>query len=488
MGQLDIYKEPLLLLTDLYQLTMSYGYWKCGRSEDLAVFNLFFRKTPFKGGYAVACGLEVAIDYLKNFEFSKSDIEYLATLKGNDEKVLFEKNFLSYLEEMKFECDIDAVPEGTVVFPNEPLIRVKGPIIQCQILETFLLNSINFQTLVATKAARIATATQGEPVLEFGLRRAQGIDGAIAASRSAYIGGCSATSNVYAGKILGIPVKGTHAHSWVMSFDTEEQAFEAYAEAMPNNCVFLVDTYDTINGVKQAVEMGKKLRAKGHEMVGVRLDSGDLAMLSIEARKILDENGFEKAAVVASNDLDEWLAQSLKMQGAKINIWGIGTKLVTAYDQPALGGVYKLAALKREGEDWKYKVKLSEQAIKVSNPGVQQVLRFEKNNQYIGDMVINENEKPSDYVMINNLDQTKKHKFDQSTKVTEILEPIFRQGECVYQEPTIQEIQQRAKDQLGMFQAGVKRFENPQQYPVGLEVGLNQLKRDLMEKARQGGV
>lgn len=267
MGQLNIYNESLLLLTDLYQLTMSYGYWKSGRSDDLAVFNLFFRKTPFKGGYGIACGLDIAIDYLNNFEFSESDIEYLASLKGNDNEPLFDKEFLSFLGEMKFECDIDAIPEGTVVFPNEPLIRVKGPIIQCQILETFLLNSINFQTLVATKAARIATATQGEPILEFGLRRAQGIDGAIAASRAAFIGGCTATSNVYAGKVLGIPVKGTHAHSWVMSFDTEEHAFDAYAEAMPNNCVFLVDTYDTINGVKQAVEMGKKLRAKGHEMV-----------------------------------------------------------------------------------------------------------------------------------------------------------------------------------------------------------------------------
>ncbi len=285
--------------------------------------------------------------------------------------------FLDYLRDLKFACDVDAVPEGTPVFPYEPLVRVKGPILQAQIIETLLLTIINFQTLIATKAARVNIAARGEDVLEFGARRAQGVDGALTASRAAYIGGCAATSNVMAGKVWNIPVKGTHAHSWVMLFEDELEAFQTYARTMPNNCVFLVDTYDTLAGVRHAVEVGKWLRENGHKLLGVRLDSGDLATLSIGARQILDEAGFEDAAIVASNDLDEYLIRSLKEQGAKISVWGVGTRLATAYDQPALGGVYKLSAVLENGK-WQPRLKLSEQTVKISNPGILQVRRFRR--------------------------------------------------------------------------------------------------------------
>ena len=341
----EIYKTSLSLLTDLYQITMAQGYWKLGRAEREAAFHLFFRKSPFQGGYTVVAGLEYIVEYLRQFRFQQDDIDYLAGLQGNDQRPLFQRDFLDYLGNLELCVDVDAIPEGTVVFPHEPLVRIKGPILQCQILETALLNIVNYQTLIATKAARICTATGGQPVLEFGLRRAQGIDGSLAASRAAYLGGCTATSNVLAGKLFGIPVRGTHAHSWVMSFDEELSSFEGYAQVMPNNCVFLVDTYDTLDGVRNAIRVGKQLRENGHEMVGVRLDSGDLAYLSIEARKLLDEAGFNNAAIVASNDLDEHIIASLKDQGATIAVWGVGTKLVTAYDQPALGGVYKLGAM-----------------------------------------------------------------------------------------------------------------------------------------------
>lgn len=351
MGTLsDLYKPSLALLTDLYQLTMAYGYWKLGRQDHEAVFHLYFRKHPFAGGFALACGLASVIDYLNGFRFDAVDLEYLASLTGNDNKPLFDHGFIDDLGRMQLSVEVDAIPEGTVVFANEPLVRVTGPIWQCQLLETPLLNLVNFQTLIATKAARVCLAARGEPVLEFGLRRAQGVDGSLAAARSAYVGGCAATSNVLAGRLYGIPVKGTHAHSWVMSFEDELESFEAYAQAMPNNCVFLVDTYDTLEGVRRAAEVGKQLRQKGHRMLGVRLDSGDLAYLSIEARKILDEAGLKEAQIVASNDLDEHLIESLKQQGATIAVWGVGTKLVTAYDQPALGGVYKLSAI-RDGSN-----------------------------------------------------------------------------------------------------------------------------------------
>ncbi len=481
----DLYRPSLALLTDLYQLTMAYGYWKAGVSDREAVFHLFFRKNPFEGGFSIACGLSYVVEFLNHFRLDDSDADYLAGLRGNDDKPLFEPAFLDHLRTMTFSCDLDAAAEGTVVFPYEPLVRVRGPIIQAQLLETPLLNLINFQSLIATKATRICTATGGQPVLEFGLRRAQGIDGAIAASRAAYVGGCAATSNVLAGKLFGIPVKGTHAHSWVMCFDTEIEAFQAWAHAMPNNCVFLVDTYDTLEGVRKAVEVGRWLRERGHEMVGIRLDSGDLAYLSIEARRILDNAGFHKAAIVASNDLDENIITSLKDQGATIGIWGVGTRLATAYDEPALGGVYKLTAIRRPGQPWQYKVKLSEQAAKVSNPGIQQVRRYHHQGRFVADAICDEQSSPHNgCVIVDPMDATRRKHVPPDTDYENLLVPVFRAGKLVYQTPSLHQARRHAQDQLARFHAGVKRFVNPHQYPVGLEIGLYELKTRLILQAR----
>lgn len=484
----NLYGTSLSLLTDLYQITMAYGYWKTGMLENEAVFNLYFRKNPFQGGYALAAGLEYAIDFLNDFHFTQDDVDYLATLTGNDGKALFEQGFLDYLKNMRFSCDIDAIPEGTAVFPNEPLIRVRGPLIQGQLIETPLLNIINFQTLIATKSSRINQAAKGCPVLEFGLRRAQGIDGGLAASRAAYIGGCEATSNVLAGKMFGIPVKGTHAHSWVMSFANEVEAFEKYSEAMPNNAIFLVDTYDTIQGVKYAIDAGRKLKAKGYKMAGIRLDSGDLAYLSIEARKLLDEAGFTETAIVASNDLDEYIITSLNQQEAKINVWGIGTKLVTAFDQPALGGVYKVAAVKKADNTWDYKVKLSEQAIKISNPGVLQVKRFfTDDGQCVADMIFDEENPPkTEQIIVDPLDSTRRKVVTSETKSTDLLKPIFKKGKLVYQSPDIHTIRQTARNNVNSLHYSILRFTNPHEYPVGLEKNLYDMKTELIMRLRGG--
>jgi len=473
------------LLTDLYELTMACAYWKAGKAGQEAVFELFFRRPPFQSGFTVAAGLAPVIDFLSAFCFTDEDLAYLATLTGNDGRPLLDPRFLDYLKGLRLTCDVYAVPEGTVVFPREPLLRIQGPILQCQLLETAILNLINFQTLVATKAARVCLAARGEPVLEFGLRRAQGVDGALAASRAAYIGGCDSTSNVLAGKLFGIPVRGTHAHSWVMSFDDEREAFRAYAVAMPNNCIFLVDTYDTLEGVRHAVETGRWLREQGHDLGGIRLDSGDLAWLSIEARKILDEAGFPKALIVAGNNLDEHIIASLKDQGAKINAWGVGTKLVTAFDEPALGGVYKLAAIRGEHGRWNYKVKLSEQSAKVTNPGIHQVRRFRSETEFIGDGIYDvPRGAPEDFTIVDPLDPTRRKHVASGTPFEDLLVSIFEQGRPVYQSPPLAEIRQRAQSQLAMFHTGVKRFVNPHQYPVGLELGLHELKTKLVLKAR----
>jgi nicotinate phosphoribosyltransferase len=481
----SLYDRSLTLLTDFYQLTMAYGYWKSGLADHEAAFHLFFRKNPFKGGYAIACGLEQAIHLMSTFRFQDDDLDYLGGLEGNDGKPVFERAFLDYLRDMEFGCDVDAVPEGTVVFPHEPLMRLKGPLLQCQILETTLLNVVNFQTLVASKAARVCLAAQGDPVLEFGLRRAQGVDGALSASRAAYVGGCAATSNVLAGRLFGIPVKGTHAHAWVMAFDDEQQSFEAYAAAMPNNCVFLVDTYDTLDGVRKACDVGRQLRERGHEMVGVRLDSGDLAYLSIEARKILDEEGFPDAVIVASNDLDERVIASLKDQGATIGVWGVGTKLATCYDQPALGGVYKLAAIRGPDEAWDYKVKLSEQAIKVSNPGVQQVRRFRNSDGFVADAIYDEERVPDgDWTMVDALDPTRRKLLGDDVEGEDLLVPVFRGGKLEYAVPTLEDVRARVRSQLDDFHPGIARFLNPHEYPVGLEKSLYDLKTKLILEAR----
>ena len=477
--------EGRALLTDLYQLTMAYGYWRSGRSEREAVFHLSFRDSPFQCGFTLTAGLAPAIEFLQAFRFTEDDLAFLATLRGNDDQPLFDRGFLGYLGTLHFSCDVDAFPEGTAVFPQEPLLRIQGPILQCQLLETALLNLINFQTLIATKAARVCLAARAEPVLEFGLRRAQGVDGGLAASRAAYIGGCAATSNVLAARLYGIPVRGTHAHSWVMSFDDEREAFRAYAAAMPNNCVFLVDTYDTLEGVRRAVEVGHLLREGGHEMVGIRLDSGDLAWLSVEARKILDGSGFPNAVIVASNDLDEHIIASLKEQGAMINVWGVGTKLVTAYDQPALGGVYKLGAIRDDNGRWNYKVKLSEQAAKVSTPGIQQVRRFRSEKEFIGDGIFDvERGVPGTFTIVDPLDATRRKHIAPATLFEDLLVPIFRRGKLVYEAPPLGDIRQRAQAQLAMFHPGVKRLMNPHQYPVGLELSLHNLKMDLVLRAR----
>lgn len=473
------------LLTDLYQLTMAYGYWKTKRAEHEAVFHLHFRKPPFGGGYTIAAGLEPVIDWLQDFRFAPDDLAYLARLPGNDGRPIFETAFLDYLGRMRLEVDIDAIPEGTVVFPHQPLIRVRGPIVQGQLLETALLCLVNFNTLVATKAARICQAAGVGPVLEFGLRRAQGLDGALSASRAAHVGGCASTSNVLAGKRYGIPVRGTHAHSWVMSFDDEEEAFEAYASACPNNCVFLVDTYDTLAGVRKVISVAQRLRQRGHEMVGIRLDSGDLAWLSAEARKLLDAAGFPAAQIVASNDLDERTIASIQQQGGAITVWGVGTKLVTAYDQPALGGVYKLAAIREPGGAWKPRIKLSEQAIKVSNPGIQNVRRFIRDGEAIGDVIWDElHGEPTDWVMVDPADPTRRTALPAGVAAADLLQPVLRHGGLVYARPPLSDIRARTHSQLALFHPGIRRLDNPHQYPVGLEAGLHQRKSALIAAAR----
>lgn len=480
-----LYDTSLSLLTDLYQLTMAYGYWKSGKAEQEAVFNLYFRKHPFQGGFTIACGLSSVIDYLNEYRIDEEDLDYIGSLTGSDGKELFEKEFLEYLRNMEFKCSVDAIPEGTVVFPNQPLLRIQGPVLQCQLLETPLLNLINFQSLIATKAARMRLVAKNDALLEFGLRRAQGPDGGMTASRAAYIGGFDATSNVLAGKHYGIPVKGTHAHSWVMSFNSELESFETYALHMPNNVTLLVDTYDSIQGVENAIIVGKQLRERGYELGGIRLDSGDLAYLSVEARKLLDEAGFEKTNIVASNDLDEYIMDSLKIQGAKINVWGIGTKLVTAFDQPALGGVFKLAAIRNDAGEWDYKLKLSEQAIKVSTPGIQQVRRFRDAKGFISDMIFNiETPLIGKSTMVDPYDFTKTRSFSETIAFEDLLVPIFAKGVLIYHLPSIHETRERVKQQLGHFHSGIKRFVNPHTYPVGLEKELFDMKTELIMKLR----
>lgn len=482
----DLYATSLTLLTDLYQLTMAYGYWKEGMAEQEAVFHLYFRKNPFEGGYTMAAGLENAVQYLQDLKFRKEDLQYLANLKGSQGQPLFEQAFLDYLENMRFTCDVDAIPEGSVVFPNEPLVRVRGPLLQAQLIETPLLTIINFQTLIATKAARIVDAAKGDRVIEFGMRRAQGIDGALSATRAAFIGGVGATSNVLAGQLFDIPVRGTHAHSWVQAFDEEEDSFTAYGKAFPKDSVFLVDTYDTLEGVQKAIAAAKKLEPQGFRLNGIRLDSGDLSYLSKEARKLLDEAGFTYTNIVASNDLDEHFISTLKLEGAKINVWGIGTKMVTAYDQPALGGVYKLAAFRKKDGSWEYKVKLSEQLAKTSNPGMLQVRRFENEQGYIADMIFNEAEAlPEQLVIVDPLDNTRRKKITPDTKFTNLLVPIFRKGELTYELPPLTAIQSKAKKELNNLHESIRRHINPYSYPAGLEESLHQYKFDMIFKLKK---
>jgi nicotinate phosphoribosyltransferase len=477
------------LLTDLYQLTMAQGYLAAGRADDEAVFHLHFRELPFGGGYALCCGAADVVAYLDGLRFEPGDLAYLAELRGSDDRPLFDDAFLRHLQSMALRLDVDAIPEGTVVFGNEPLVRVRGPLLQAQLVETALLNAISFPTLIATKAARICQAAGGDPVLEFGLRRAQGVDGALTASRAAYVGGCAATSNVLAGRRFGIPVRGTHAHSWVMSFDSEPEAFHAYADAMPNNTVFLVDTYDTLAGVRNAIDAGRALRARGFHLGGVRLDSGDLAWLSIEARRLLDEAGFTDAVVVASNELDERVIHSLKTQGARIAVWGVGTRLVTAYDQPALGAVYKLSAVRAAGGHgpWKHRVKLSEQAAKISTPGVQQVRRFHdpRAGLFAADVIYDQEAPPAGpFTMVDPRDPTRRRLLPADLESEDLLVPLFRGGQRVYDVPPPAAARTRTAAQLAQLGPWTRRLDKPHEYPVGLEAGLADLRTRLVLEAR----
>jgi len=486
----------LALLTDLYQLTMAYGYWRSGTARKQAVFHLFFRQPPFGSGYTVACGLSAVIDFLSEFQFTHDDLDYLASLPAKNGRKLFDPAFLDFLKEMRLECDVDAVPEGTVVFPQEPLLRIRGSILQAQLIETALLNLVNFQSLIATKAARVCLAAQGDRVIEFGLRRAQGPDGGLSASRAAFVGGCAATSNVLAGQRFGIPVAGTHAHSWVMSFDSEFEAFRAYAAALPGNCIFLVDTYDTLQGVRNAVKIGRALRRRGFELWGIRLDSGDLAWLSIQARRILDEAGFPKASIVASNDLDERIITSLKQQGAAIDTWGVGTKLITAYEQPALGGVYKLSAVQNRRGQWLRKMKYSDQSAKVTNPGILNVRRFSEGNEFVGDAIydVTLGLRPP-VTIIDPADPARRKVLSQrragrgrgdsaAGRGEDLLVPVFRKGKLVYSPPTLAEARARTGQQLSMLHDGIKRLVNPHRYPAGLERRLHDLREKMMRQNR----
>jgi nicotinate phosphoribosyltransferase len=479
------------LLTDLYELTMALGYWKERRAEQEAAFHLYFRTAPFRGGYTIACGLEPALAYLEGLRFTDEDLAYLATLRGADDLPLFPREFLDALGSMRLALDVDMVAEGTVVFPNEPLVRVRGPLLQAQLVETALLTHIGFPTLVATKAARMCLAANGGEVLEFGLRRAQGPDGGLSASRAAYVGGCSSTSNVLAGQRFGIPVKGTHAHSWVMVFDDELEAFAAYADAMPNNVVFLVDTYDTLDGVRHAIDVGRRLRGRGHRLLGVRLDSGDLAYLSVEARRLLDAAGFTDTAILATNELDEHLIESLRQQGAAITVWGVGTRLATAYEQPALGAVYKLTAIRAASGEWTPRVKISEQAAKTTNPGLLQVRRYletrprSTRGAFAGDMLIDELNPPGgDATMVDPFDVTQRKRFAADAPYTVLLQPAMRAGKRVRAREPLSAVRERVQTELAGFHAGIKRLVNPHRYPVGLERALHDRKTALVLAAR----
>ncbi|MBI5346375.1 MAG: nicotinate phosphoribosyltransferase [Chlamydiae bacterium] len=477
-----IYKSSLALLTDFYELTMAYGYWKEKIDQKEAVFHLNFRKKPFQGSFAIAAGLGSLIEHLKNFKFSSTDLKYLASIRTQNNTPFFEKKFLDYLKNLRFSCDIDAVEEGNVVFPYEPLIRVKGPLLQAQILESIILNIINFQTLIATKAARICFAAKPDPVVEFGIRRSQGIDGGISASRAAFIGGCSATSNVLAAKLFNIPLSGTQAHSWVMAFEKEEESFLAFAKAIPEKCVLLIDTYESLQGVKKAIEVAKSLKKENFKLFGVRLDSGDLAQLSIEIRKILDTAGFEKTQIIASNELDEYLIRDLKHQKAAITLWGVGTNLVTAKDQSALDGVYKLSAIKEKNK-WIPKIKVSEQVAKISIPGILQVRRFFDKGKYIADSIFDELSQNGKEII--NIQDRTHLKILKTAEHRDLLVPIFRKGKLVYKSPKLEDVRQKCGMELDKFSLAIRRFLNPHPYFVGLEKSLYKKREMLIEKMRK---
>lgn len=469
------------LLTDLYELTMAQGYFKCNRHENV-IFDAFYRVNPSNGGYSICCGLNSIIDYIKNFKFEKDDIDYLRTTN------LFDEDFLQYLSTFKFTGDIYAIPEGSVIHPMEPLVKVIAPIDQAQLVETTILNFLNHQSLIATKASRVCYAAKNDAVMEFGLRRAQGPDAGTLGARAAVIGGCAGTSNVLCAKQFGLLALGTHAHSWIMSFEDEYTAFKTYAELYPMNATLLVDTYDTLkSGVPNAIRVFKELRNadKMPLKYGIRLDSGDLAYLSKKAKKMLDEAGFTDAIICASSDLDENLIKSLKEQGATINQWGVGTNLITSKDCPAFGGVYKLAAVEINGE-FVPKIKLSENSIKITNPGNKTVYRIYDNNtnKAIADLICFADEKiDGDLTLFSPTEPWKKTKLRAGTYyVKEILVPIFKNGKCVYDIKTTNEIKEFCKNELDSLWDECKRFENPHSYYVDLSQKLYNTKMELLEK------
>lgn len=472
----------LTMMTDLYQLTMMNGYFRFGMGENRAVFDLFYRKAGEQVAYAVAAGLEQAIDYVQNLRFDEEDLAYLRSLG------IFEEAFLTYLSRLRFTGDIRAVPEGTMVFPGEPIVQVIAPLMQAQLLETTLLNIINHQTLIATKASRVVQAAQGDAVLEFGLRRAQGPDAGIYGARAAVIGGCVATSNVMTAQLYGIPAKGTHAHSWVMSFPTELDAFRAYAEVFPDGCLLLVDTYDTLkSGVPNAITVFRELRARGHEPVGIRLDSGDMAYLSRKSREMLDEAGFPNARIFASSDLDEEVIWDLKAQGARIDIWGVGTRMITSADMPALGGVYKLAAEEIDGV-MQPRIKVSENPVKITNPGEKTLYRVydKRTGRALADLIALREEVYDGKEPLHLFDpeNTWKTMTVADYALHELLVPVFQGGKCVYASPPLLEIQAYAARERDTFWAEYKRLHKPHLYKVDLSRRLWDLKQALITEAR----
>lgn len=468
----------LTMMTDLYELTMMNGYLRYGKDKNRACFDLFYRRRGDMTAYAVAAGLEQVIEYIKNLRFTQEDIEYLRSL------AIFDDAFLSYLSDFHFTGEILAVPEGTIVFPDEPILRVIAPIMEAQLLETALLNIINHQTLIATKSSRVVQSARGDKVLEFGLRRAQGPDAGIYGARASIIGGCQATSNVLTSQLFGVPVGGTHAHSWVMSFEDELTAFRAYADVFPDNCLLLVDTYDTLgSGVPNAITVFKELRARGQEPVGIRLDSGDLAFLSRQARVMLDDAGFPDAKIFASGDLDEEVIWDLKAQGAAIDVWGVGTRMITSMDNPALGGVYKLSAEEVDGT-FAPRIKISENPAKITNPGVKQLYRFydRRSGKALADLIALADEDFSSGKPLEIFDpeNTWKRMTLCDYRIRQLLVPIFEDGKLVYHSPALSEIAAYAKQEMDTFWDEYKRLNRPHRYKVDLSQKLYDLKLQLL--------
>jgi nicotinate phosphoribosyltransferase len=485
-----MYKFSSIMATDMYNLTMAYAYWRLGRHNDQAVYHLSFRQNPFKGGFIICAGLQTAIDnIIQQFNITDEEKKYLTNLTDSNGDKLFSEDFILFLQNMQFSCDIHAVPEGTIAFPNEPLVRVSGPIIQCQLIETLLLNTIGFQSLIATKAARICLAAKNKPVVEFGMRRAHNIEGSMLASRAAFIGGCVATSNMLAGRKFNIPVRGTQSHSWITSFDKEEEAFKQYAAHTPHSMhVFLVDTYCTLKGIKTAIKVAKELQAQGRKFIGIRIDSGDLAWFSKQARSMFDQAGLKEAKIFASNEVDEYIIESIEHEGGKVDCWGVGTKLVTGGNTPSLGCVYKLSALKQKGQaEWQYKIKISEQIFKTSIPGMQQIKRFiSDNGEYLGDMIFDElNETNMSTNIIDPVENTHNKNFTPSTKSKLLLKHIVKAGQLLDDFSTLPEIQKFVKTELKSVHSGIKRFINPHQYPAGLEENLYKQRAQMIEKLKE---